>query len=107
MIELFKLNSVESKEIVPGFHGKMIHTPTMTFAYWQIEKDKSLPEHHHIHEQVVNVLEGEFELTVNGTPHHLTAGDVLIIPPNAPHSGRSITACQILDVFNPVRDDYR
>jgi len=23
------------------------------------------------------------------------------------HSGRSITACRIIDVFSPVREDYR
>ena len=79
----------------------------MTFAYWRIEANRSLPEHRHVHEQVVNMLAGEFELTVNGTPHVLTPGDVLLIPPDAPHSGRSITECRILDVFHPVREDYR
>jgi hypothetical protein len=30
-----------------------------------------------------------------------------VIPPNAKHSGRGITACKVLDAFAPVRDDYR
>lgn len=79
----------------------------MTFAYWEIAKNADLPEHSHHHEQVVNMLEGKFELTVDGEPHLLTPGDVVIIPGGVTHSGRAISDCRILDVFHPVRDDYR
>jgi quercetin dioxygenase-like cupin family protein len=66
-----------------------------------------LPEHSHPHEQITNILSGEFELTVDGEPIRLHAGDYLVIAPDAVHSGRSITDCRILDVFCPVREDYR
>jgi quercetin dioxygenase-like cupin family protein len=36
----------------------------------------------------------------------LSAGSVFIIPSNTVHSGKSITDCEIVDVFNPVREDY-
>ena len=39
--------------------------------------------------------------------HRLREGDTFFIPPNVPHSGRSITNCRIIDVFCPVREDYR
>jgi hypothetical protein len=32
---------------------------------------------------------------------------VLVIPPEARHSGHGVTACRVLDVFSPARDDYR
>ena len=35
------------------------------------------------------------------------AGDVLVIPGDAKHSGRAHTGCRILDVFSPVREEYR
>ncbi len=101
------LDDFTAKEIMPGFFGKMIHTETMTLAYWDIKKDSALPEHHHVHHQVVNMLSGEFELTVAGVPHHLKAGDIYVLKSNVPHSGRAITDCQILDVFQPTREDYR
>ena len=102
-----QLSHVDSKEIVAGFHGRFVHSQSMTFAYWSIVKDAALPEHAHHHEQVVNVLEGQFELTVDGQPQHLKAGDVLIIPGGVTHSGRAITDCRILDVFHPRREDYQ
>ena len=73
----------------------------------EVEAGAALPRHSHPHEQVVNMLEGEFELVVDGTPHRLKAGDVLAIPGDAPHSGRALTRCRILDVFHPIREDYR
>jgi len=56
---------------------------------------------------VAHVLDGEFELTIDDKTQRLGAGMVAIIPPNAVHSGRAITRCRIIDVFHPVRDDYR
>ena len=101
------LAEVPSRERMPGMHGKFLHSGSMTFVYWDIEEGAGLPEHFHPHEQVVNMLEGEFELVVAGTPHRLKPGDVLAIPGDAPHSGRAITRCRILDVFHPIREDYR
>ena len=104
---LYKLDTVNEREIVPGFHGKLIYSEQMTHAYWRIEAGRQLPEHSHVHEQVVNMLEGEFELVLDGFPHRLVPGDVLVIASGVPHSGKAITDCVILDVFHPCRDDYR
>jgi len=102
------LKDIPSKELLPGFSGKMIHTENMTLAYWDIVAGSVLPEHHHVHEQVAaQVISGEFELTLQGETRVMKAGDVAIIPSNAPHSGRAITNCQLLDVFSPAREDYQ
>ena len=101
------LASVPVREQLPGMKGKFLHSANMTFVYWDIEEGASLPHHSHRHEQVVNMLEGEFEIVVDGVAHRLKAKDVLAIPGDAPHSGRAITRCRILDVFYPIREDYR
>ena len=59
------------------------------------------------HEQVVHLYEGEFELTVDGQTSRLSSGTVFAIPANIRHSGRAITDCRVMDVFCPVREDYR
>ncbi len=102
------LDSIEGKELVPGFTAKMIHSEKMTLAYWDIKAGNELPEHAHPHEQVAaQVISGEFELTLEGETKIMKAGDVAVIPSNVPHSGRAITDCQLLDVFSPVREEYR
>lgn len=101
------LKKLEPREVFPGFIGRFIHSDNMTFAYWEIKKGSALPEHSHLHEQVVNMLEGEFEILLDGTTNYLTAGMVLSIPSLTKHAGKAITECKILDVFYPVREDYK
>jgi quercetin dioxygenase-like cupin family protein len=101
------LSNIAPREIMNGFSGKLIHTDAMTFAYWTIEAGAVLPAHQHPHEQVVNMLSGSFELTAGNETVTLTAGDIYAIPGNTTHSGRAITSAHILDVFHPVREDYR
>lgn len=100
-------DQIEGKELFPGFHSKMIHTEGLTIAYFDIKAGSNLPEHQHVHEQVTNVLEGTLELTVDGQTNACTAGTVITIPPNVVHSGRALTDCKVIDVFRPVREDYR
>ncbi|MBC7651963.1 MAG: cupin domain-containing protein, partial [Deinococcales bacterium] len=64
------------------------------------------PLHSHPHEQVSQVIEGKFQLTLNGEVRVLESGDIAVIPSNTQHSGLAITNCKLLDVFNPVREDY-
>jgi len=79
----------------------------MIFAYWDIEAGAVFPEHSYPHEQVTNIIAGKFELTVKGEMKVIRPGSVAIIPPDAIHSGRAITSCRIIDVFYPIREDYR
>lgn len=102
-----ELSSIIPKEIVPGCYAKLIHTQNMSFAFWTIEKGATIPEHHHMNEQVMQVLKGEFELTLNKSTKIYKPGSLVIIPPNLPHYGTAITACELLDVFSPVREDYK
>jgi quercetin dioxygenase-like cupin family protein len=101
------INDVEERALIPGTRVRFVHSERMTVAHWHFDPGIDLPEHSHPHDQITNILEGEFELTVDGVPEILSAGHYRVIPPDAVHSGRSITACKILDVFSPVRDDYR
>lgn len=99
--------ATEAREVVPGYRARFVHSEHTTHAYWEIDPGIPLPEHAHPHEQIVNMLEGTFLLTVDGVEHELTAGDCLVIPGNVPHSGVARTPCRILDVFSPVREEYR
>jgi quercetin dioxygenase-like cupin family protein len=102
-----ELNQFEPREIFPGFKAHFVHSTNMTFAHWTIKAGATLPEHAHVHEQVVNMIEGEFELTIAGKIRRLGRGSVAIIPSNALHSGKAITDCRIIDAFYPIREDYR
>lgn len=79
----------------------------MSIAHVRLVEGSVLPEHHHPHEQVTNVLEGTLEMIVGGETCLCQAGDVVVIPSNVPHSAVAKTACKVIDVFQPVRADYK
>lgn len=93
--------------LVPGFHARMVHTAGLTIAHVQIEAGSVLPEHQHPHEQITNILEGIMEMKVGGETSVCTGGMVVTIPGDTPHSARALTDCRVIDVFRPVREDYR
>ena len=101
------LKDLEQKEIVKGYKVKFVHSVTMTTAYWTVEAGSVLPEHSHMNEQVSTVTKGKFEFNLDGEIKILEPGDVVVIPSNVPHSGKAVTDCLIIDIFHPVREDYR
>ena len=99
-------NSLEKHLMIPGFRARFIHSEKMTMSYWYIDAGSELPEHSHPHEQISQVIEGKFKLTIDGESMIMTPGITAIIPSNAVHSGEAMTDCQVMDIFVPVREDY-
>ncbi len=104
---LIDLKNIAAKEIAKGYFAKLIHTEKMTFSFVEVKAGESLPEHSHPHEQVSIIQEGTFQLTLDGKPIIFEEGQLVIIPSNTKHSGLAISDCKLLDVFYPMRDDYK
>ena len=103
---LVDLNSARELELAPGIRARLVNTGNVSVAHVHLDKDAVLAEHSHHHEQIVNVMEGELELTVEGKPIVLKKGLAMILPPNTPHSGLALTDVFVVDVFHPVREDF-
>ncbi|PWU00588.1 MAG: cupin domain-containing protein [Bacteroidetes bacterium] len=104
---MLHIESLKSKEVFPGFTGRFLHGEKSTTAFWDVKKGSSVPMHQHVHEQVTYIVEGDLEMTIGGEKMLLTAGAMHVIPSNTPHTATAKTDCKIIDVFVPVREDYR
>ena len=104
---LIQIDRLPVREIFPGLRARLVHTDRVSHSWVEIDADATFPEHQHPHEPIVSMIAGELELGVDGVAHRLTPGQVFVIPPDARHSGRAVTACRVLDAFAPARDDYR
>jgi len=73
----------------------------------EFEPGARVPPHDHPHEQLGYVIEGELVLAIDGVEHRLGPGAAYAIPGGVEHGAWSEVPCLVLDVFQPVREDYR
>jgi quercetin dioxygenase-like cupin family protein len=98
------VTAIEPVEFVPGLEFRpVLGERTMTnFVRFQPHTDA--PVHVHEEEQIVIVLDGEFEFEIDGDVRTMKTGDVAVIPPWVPHGARTRdSGCYEVDVFNPPR----
>jgi quercetin dioxygenase-like cupin family protein len=102
------LTAIPPKELFGGtIRVHYAHLDRMTVGEARLPADTVLPPHQHPHEQVTYVIEGSFEFTIAGETQVLGPGMAALIPGGVTHSGRTLTPCRVLDLFSPVREDYR
>jgi quercetin dioxygenase-like cupin family protein len=93
------------------FAGITLHTcciDKMTLSMATLDPHAIVPEHAHPHEQAGIVLEGSAIFSIGGEHKTLKPGDLFRIPGNIRHKVVVLDKpARILDIFSPVRDDYR
>jgi quercetin dioxygenase-like cupin family protein len=103
-----KLAGLPVKEIFNGtIRGHYAHLDRTTFGEVHLQAGTVVPIHQHPHEQVTYVLEGRFEFTIGDETTILEPGMAALIPGGTPHGGTTLTACRVIDMFAPVREEYR
>ncbi len=86
-----------------GFTGK-----GATLALHRLMPGHEPKPHSHHFEQIVYILAGTIDFHIEGTVHRLSAGGLLVVPPNALHHGVVVGDEPVLnlDVFTPARPEY-
>jgi len=98
---------MKAGEPLPGWHGRFWRSESMSFAQYTIDAGASIHEHHHPNEEVWVVIEGELEVTVAGETQTAGPGCVAVVPADAPHSVRALTAGKAVVANHPIRHDVR
>jgi quercetin dioxygenase-like cupin family protein len=62
--------------------------------------------HKHPHLQISYIASGVFEITVDGEMKILKKGDVYFIPSDLLHGAVCLKKGILIDVFNPMREDF-
>jgi quercetin dioxygenase-like cupin family protein len=101
------INEKEPKEIIEGFFARFLHTENVTLVFWEAKAGSAFPEHTHPHEQISTIQQGRFQLNINDETRILEEGVAAVIPSSTKHSGIALTDCKLIDVFYPVREDYK
>jgi quercetin dioxygenase-like cupin family protein len=94
--------------IFPGVTVRTCAAERMMLSLVDLEPGSVVEEHAHPHEQVGMLLEGSATFTIGGEEKTLRPGDFYRIPGNVRHKVVvHDRPCRALDIFYPVREEYR
>lgn len=82
---------LKSEELVSYQDGSVVsraivQKKTGTVTLFAFDKGQRLSEHTAPFDALISILDGSAEIRIGGTPHHLSAGDMIILPSGIPHA---------------------
>ena len=94
--------------IFPGVQIQTAAAEHLMMSVVDLEPHAVVQEHAHPHEQVGMVLQGRAVFTIGGEEKTLQAGDLYRIPGHIRHKVVALDQpVRALDIFYPIREDYR
>jgi quercetin dioxygenase-like cupin family protein len=78
----YQRGSIVSREILKGATGRVT-----LFAF---DDGEGLSEHTSPFNALVQMVEGEAEITISGQPHRVQAGEAILMPAGRPHALRAL-----------------
>ena len=91
-------------EIADGVIFCPVFNENTSLNFVTFPANSGFPPHTHPEEQVSIIREGHMEFTVGDITQIVKPGDVIVMPPDIPHAGRTFDeACRVIDIFSPPR----
>jgi quercetin dioxygenase-like cupin family protein len=104
--KLYRWAEIEPEQLNPLLTRQFVSGEKAMLSRIMLKAGCLVPEHSHPNEQISLVVTGEMEFIVSGVSQIVKAGEILVIPGNAPHSARAIADTENLDLFAPPRQDW-
>src|SRR5205809_7921797 len=90
-----------------GVTARVVAGERISLALVELEPDAVVPEHHHPHEQLGLVIEGEITFRVGDEERTLGPGGTWRITSDVPHEAKAgAEGAAVIDVFTPTREDW-
>lgn len=74
----------------------LVKKPTGTVTAFAFDAGESLSEHTAPFDALALNLQGEADITISGTPHRVSAGQLLKLPAGQPHAVKAVTPFKML-----------
>jgi len=102
----YRWAGIEPEQMNPLCTRQYLMGTNITLARLVLKKGAHVALHHHMNEQISQVIEGSLKFFIDGKELVVRAGEILCIPPNLPHEVIAIEDSVALDTFNPPRQDW-
>jgi quercetin dioxygenase-like cupin family protein len=109
MLEKVNWDNVLVEQVNPSMQRRMLWGEKLMIAKMKFRDGFVVPLHHHIHEQVTQVISGQMRFWFGENKEQvmdLFPGDVIVIPSNVPHEALMIGEVEGMDAWAPPRQDW-
>lgn len=109
MIRKINWDEVPQEQVNPSMKRQIITGEKMMIARMNFKDGFVVPLHHHVHEQITQVVTGSMRFWFGEEKDQvmdLHAGDVVVIPSNVPHEALMIGEVVEIDSWSPPREDW-
>ncbi|ATI80009.1 cupin domain-containing protein [Sphingobium yanoikuyae] len=103
---LYELDRQPIEQISDLVQRQYLAGSQSTFVKWTVKAGGVFPLHHHVNEQITWIVSGRCEVFSQGRKFTMTAGTILVIPPNVPHEFHCPVDTIDIDFFAPGRQDW-
>ncbi|MFZ7103502.1 MAG: cupin domain-containing protein [Peptococcaceae bacterium] len=95
-------------DMAPGVQRKTLAYGDKTLlAEFSLAKGSTVPEHSHPHEQTGYLISGKMIFIMDEQKIEVNPGDSWAIPGGVPHKVNVMEDSRAIEVFSPVREDYK
>ena len=106
-MEVLRWDDEPLERLSDGIGRRMLNGEALTLAQITLAAGAVVPEHDHPNEQIATVVSGRLRFVVGGEEREVGPGESVLIPGGVPHRVEVLEDAVVLDVFAPVREDYR
>ena len=100
-------NDITATNCEPGVTRKILsYSEELMMCEITFEKGAKGNFHSHKHLQITYIAKGSFEFTIDGVTKIVNQGDSVYMPSNAVHGVTALEDGILVDVFNPMREDF-
>jgi len=88
--KVFRLASVVGYQVGAVVSRTLVDKDAGTVTLFSFDKGQGLSEHTAPFDALVQVLNGEAEISIAGAPHRVRAGEMIIMPGGKPHALKAV-----------------
>lgn len=97
-------------QVSPVKTRRIVHTGKLMMAIWDFSDgpwEEPEPHHSHPHDQVVYLAEGEVLFFIGNESCRLSAGDMIAVSGDLPHTIQLLTpTVRLIDTWTPLREEF-
>jgi quercetin dioxygenase-like cupin family protein len=101
-------NQIKPIKMLKGIYRRtLLFNSDLMLCHFILKKNSEIPIHSHKEHQVGYIIKGKIHFFTEDGEFIAQEGDSYIFQSNEKHGAKILEEAEIIDVFNPSREDYK